>query len=58
MDLAQVLIFDLGWIFFVAWGMVLVAVGAIAFGRELFPSFSQHAREPERRSVHGNWSAS
>jgi len=58
MDLAQVFIFDLGWIFFLAWGMVLVAVSAIAFGRDLFPSFSQPGREPERRSVHGNWSAS
>ncbi len=35
MDLAQVLIFDLGWIFFAAWGMVLAALSAIAFGRDL-----------------------
>jgi hypothetical protein len=51
MDLAEVLIFDLGWIFFAAWGMVLAAVGAIAFGRDLFPPFPQRGREPERRSV-------
>jgi hypothetical protein len=35
MDLDQVFIFDLGWVFFAAWGMVLAAVGAIAFGRDL-----------------------
>jgi hypothetical protein len=35
MDLDQVLIFDLGWVFFAAWGMVLATLGAIAFGRDL-----------------------
>jgi hypothetical protein len=48
MDMAQVLIFDLGWIFFAAWGMVLAAVSAIAFGRDLFPTFPRRGREPER----------
>jgi hypothetical protein len=51
MDLAEVLIFDLGWIFFAAWGMVLAAVTAIAFGRDLFSPFPQRGRDPERRSV-------
>jgi hypothetical protein len=54
MDLAQVFIFDLGWIFFVAWGMVLVAVSAIAFGRDFFPSFSSKAANPNRDQFMGN----
>jgi hypothetical protein len=47
MDLAQVFIFifDLGWVFFVAWGMVLAAVSAIAFGRDLLPFTAR--RRPE-----------
>jgi hypothetical protein len=32
---AQFLILDLGWFFFAAWSMVLLALGAVAFGREL-----------------------
>ncbi len=47
MDLAQVFIFDLGWVFFAAWGTVLVAVSAIAFGRDLLPFISAPARKPE-----------
>jgi len=58
MDLAQVFIFDLGWVFFAAWGMVLAAVGAIAFGRDLFPSTWSRSSQPERRSVQGNLSSS
>jgi len=58
MDLAEVLIFDLGWIFFAAWAMVLAAVGAIAFGRESLSAFPQRGREPERRSVQADVSAS
>ncbi|HEV3305424.1 MAG TPA: hypothetical protein VGZ91_03210 [Candidatus Sulfotelmatobacter sp.] len=50
MDLAQKLIFDLGWIFFAAWGTVLVALSAIAFGRDLFPSTQQTDRNPEQRT--------
>lgn len=38
MDLAQVFIFDLGWLFFVAWGTVLAAVSVVAFGRDIFAS--------------------
>jgi hypothetical protein len=49
MDLAQILIFDLGWIFFAAWGVVLAAVTAIAFGADLFPSSLRTGREPEQR---------
>jgi hypothetical protein len=35
MDLAQAFIFDAGWFFFAAWGMVLAAVSVIAFGRDI-----------------------
>jgi hypothetical protein len=35
MDLAQAFIFDAGWIFFAAWGMVLAVVSVIAFGRDV-----------------------
>ena len=35
MDLPQAFIFDAGWIFFAAWGMVLAAVTVIAFGRDI-----------------------
>jgi hypothetical protein len=36
MDVAQAFIFEAGWIFFTAWGVVLAAFCAIAFGREIF----------------------
>ena len=36
MDLAQAFILDLGWVFLAAWGMVLAALCAIAFGGEFF----------------------
>ena len=38
MDLAQVFIFVAGWIFFAAWGVVLAAVGIVAFGRDFLPT--------------------
>jgi hypothetical protein len=38
MDLAQVFIFDLGWLFFATWAMVLAAVSVVAFGRDIMPS--------------------
>jgi hypothetical protein len=37
MDSPPAFIFDLGWIFFAAWAMVLAAVSAIAFGKDLVP---------------------
>ncbi len=49
MDLAQVFIFDLGWILFAAWGMVLAAVGVIAFGRDILPLIPRRFHVPERR---------
>jgi hypothetical protein len=54
MDMVQVFILDLGWLFFIAWGMVLATVGAIAFGRDLFPSSSRPPYEPEALSVQGD----
>lgn len=41
MDLAQVFIFDVGWLFFAAWGMVLAALSAITFGRDIFGATSR-----------------
>jgi len=49
MDLAQILIFDLGWIFFAAWGVVLAAVSAIAFGSDLVELIGAHTPAPEPR---------
>ena len=47
MDLAQAFIFDLGWVFFAAWGMVLAAVSVIVFGRDVIPSTNH-------KPVHGD----
>ncbi|MHB8217849.1 MAG: hypothetical protein ACYDDS_17390 [Candidatus Sulfotelmatobacter sp.] len=33
--MTQVIVFDAGWLFFAAWGLVLAAVSVIAFGRDL-----------------------
>lgn len=38
MDVAQNLIFDLGWIFFAAWTLVLTMLSVIAFRRDLLYS--------------------
>ena len=32
---SQILLLDLGWVFLATWGMVLLALTAIAFGRDL-----------------------
>jgi hypothetical protein len=37
MDMVQAFIFDIGWVFFAAWGMALVAFSVIAFGRDILP---------------------
>jgi len=39
MDSAQMFVFDLGWLFFAAWGTILVALGVLAFGRDLLLPF-------------------
>jgi hypothetical protein len=49
MDLAQAFIFDLGWVFFAAWGTVLAAVSAIAFGRDLLPFIFDPSHPSNRR---------
>jgi hypothetical protein len=41
MELVDGFIFDAGWIFFAAWGMILAAVSAIAFGRDLLQWLSR-----------------
>ena len=33
MDMVQVVIFDVGWIFFAAWSMALAVFSVLAFGR-------------------------
>jgi hypothetical protein len=51
MDTAQVFIFYAGWIFFTAWGMVLAAVSAIAFGRDIVPAARPTNTEKDRPSA-------
>ena len=46
MDLAQVFIFVAEWIFFVAWGLALVAVSVVAFGKDIIS-----LTEPETTTV-------
>ncbi len=48
MDLEQVFIFDVGWFFFVAWGLVLAAISVIAFGRDILPAFPRLSRGSDR----------
>jgi hypothetical protein len=48
MDLAQVFIFEVGWVFFAAWGMVLAAVSVIAFGRDILAVAQRASGEKER----------
>jgi hypothetical protein len=38
MDLAQAVIFYVGWFFFIGWGALLAAISAIAFGRDILPA--------------------
>jgi hypothetical protein len=35
MDFAQVFVFDLGWVFFAIWGMLITAVSLIAFRSDI-----------------------
>jgi hypothetical protein len=48
MDMVQVLIFDVGWIFFAAWGMALAAFSVIAFGRDIRAFAERPASEGKR----------
>ncbi len=45
MDTAQVFIFDLGWLFFAAWGTILAAVSVIAFGPDILASATSATSE-------------
>ncbi len=48
MDLEQAFIFDIGWLFFAAWGLVLAMVSVIAFGRDIAAVFPRLTRQPDR----------
>ena len=50
MDSAQAFIFDAGWIFLSAWGVVLAALSVIAFKQDILPinkRRSQNAASPD-----------
>jgi hypothetical protein len=49
MDMVEVFIFDIGWIFFAAWGMALAALSVIAFGRDILPAAQPVTVRRERR---------
>jgi hypothetical protein len=53
MDFAQALIFDVGWIFFAAWGMVLTAASVIAFRGDIVAATGRtnSARNHPRRTA-------
>ena len=45
MELGQAYIIDAGWVFFAAWGMVLLALNVLAFGRDFSQSWKNgHSR--------------
>ena len=48
MDMVEVFIFDVGWVFFAAWGMVLAAISVIAFGRDIRAVTQRTTGERER----------
>jgi hypothetical protein len=45
MDLAQLFIEDLGWVFFAAWAAVLTTVAVITFGRDILPFGASKTRD-------------
>lgn len=45
MDVAQAFLFDAGWIFFATWGVVLIALGIVAFGRDILPGEADESRQ-------------
>ncbi|MGA2922190.1 MAG: hypothetical protein ABSE28_13850 [Candidatus Sulfotelmatobacter sp.] len=49
MDFEQVFFFDVGWLFFSAWGLVLATVSVIAFGRDIAAFFPRLSRQSDRR---------
>jgi len=46
MEVTEAYIIDAGWFFFAAWSLVLVAFGAIAFGRELLTLSKRSGNRP------------
>jgi hypothetical protein len=50
MEMTETILLDAGWLFFAAWGMVLMAVSVIAFGRDLLGI----EREPDAPSQEVN----
>jgi len=51
MDLAQAFLSVIGWVFFLAWGVVLAAVSVIAFRSDLSRDGSTHS-EPVSTPQH------
>jgi len=50
MDLSQAFIFDAGWLFFAAWGLVLVLISVIAFGHDISSLLGEDAiRTPVKK---------
>lgn len=49
MELSEVYIIDAGWIFLTAWGVILLGISLMAFGRDLLPSAKQDRSELRRR---------
>jgi hypothetical protein len=45
MEMAQTFIFDAGWVFFATWGMVLAAVSAVAFGRDILLLLARRGKQ-------------
>jgi hypothetical protein len=48
MDSAQMFVFDLGWLFFAAWGTILTALGVVAFGRDIVAATHRQNGPDER----------
>jgi hypothetical protein len=45
----EVFVFDVGWIFFAAWGMALAALSVIVFGRDILPDAHPATVKRERQ---------
>jgi len=41
LEMRESYLFDVGWLFFMAWSAIVAAVSLAAFGRDLFPSDTQ-----------------
>jgi hypothetical protein len=48
MDSAQMFVFDLGWLFFAAWGTILTALGVVAFGHDIVAATDREDSTRER----------